>query len=161
MMQHWQKVKDGGIAIAHNARDLWDAALDYFHWCDTHPIDSPQMIRGGKSAAETICMKMPRPYTMQGFCLHANITPTYLYDMISGGVEDEYYFVAQKIVLQMQAQKLEYAYVGVFNPVIAAKEMQIGGNENVERSPIIQITNITTDAPKLLNDEPQNIERAI
>jgi hypothetical protein len=118
------------------------------------------MIRGGKDAGETLYLDMPRPFNLAALCIHVGISKEYLYDLMKSKVKDDYYFVAERIFAVMYAQKFEGAMVGIFNPIIAAKEIGLASGETERGTPIINIGIVNNGAPALLNSEIAKIEKS-
>lgn len=160
---HWQIILDrieqqksgGGKPVGYqmSAEDLWEEAIKYFHWCDQNPINRGELMRGGKKAGTVYNQKIQRPYTVMALCLHAGITPGYLYDCAKSKDDNPFYFVATNILSIIYAQKFELAVVGIYNPVMISNELGIGKDHKSEKgSANISIT-VDGSAPALLEDE--------
>ncbi len=150
--QHWQVVANGIKAQIYDAKDLWEYALTYFQWCDSNPVQKPELIRSGADAGVVIYLPIPRPYTLSGLCIHLGITKEYMYSAAKSDTKNDFYFVANKLLEIIHTQKLEYTYAGVYSPVVAAKELGLHHMPPPERSsPVINIT--VEEGPKLLTDE--------
>jgi hypothetical protein len=150
--QHWEVIANGVNCVIETAMDLWQQSLLYFQWCDANKVMKPQMINSGEHAGEVKYTPYPRPYTDVGLCLHLGLTREWLYDVANQKENNDFKAVAQKILQIIYTQKLEYAIVGIFNPVISSKILGLkdGGNNN-NQSPIVQIN--VEPGPKLLEDE--------
>jgi hypothetical protein len=151
--QHWEVIAGGHEGFGTTPKELWEMALTYFQWCDASPIYKPELIRAGLEAGSVFSTPIPRPYTISGLCLHTGITRDWLYDIAKNKDAQEWYMVATKIIEIIYTQKLEYAITGVFNPVIAAKELGLGNDRTSDQgSPVINIE-VVDDSPKLIDDE--------
>ena len=68
---YWQWRKNTGKPKSiKNPKQLWDAACDYFEWCDENPMTKQDFIRGGDMAGSKVDLAIPRPYTWQGLESH-------------------------------------------------------------------------------------------
>ena len=68
---YWQWRKNTGKPKKiKNPQELWEAACDYFQWCDDNPMAKQDFIRGGDSAGAKVDLDIPRPYTWQGLESH-------------------------------------------------------------------------------------------
>lgn len=132
-------------------KDIWDAALEYFIWCDANPIKKPELMRNGPKTGDTVYMETPRLYSLSGLCMYTGITPKYLVE--NSKKEDEIGMICQRIILAIMTQNIEFAAAGVFNPIFIAKLQKIGEEQNlVKQTPVIQIT-VDGNSPELLTNE--------
>src|SRR5678810_491644 len=97
-VNHWEAMIDGVHAINGTADELWERAIKYFKWCQDHPIPKPEVLRSGIYAGKRIYVPIERPYTISGLCLQLGITQQYLYDVINSSEQNEFSFVAQRII---------------------------------------------------------------
>lgn len=124
--EHWKMIAAGGIVISVTPEGLWEQAIGYFQWCDNNPIKTNKTMLTGKTQGQKMEVEYKRPYTIDGFCLHAGITKRYLTD-IKGmyGMESPWYMVAEKILSVIYTQNLEGAIVDLFNPMVISKILNI------------------------------------
>lgn len=153
---HWEELfVEGIIGAGQTAEDLWKAAIKYFKWCDDNPIYRSEMLRSGKDAGKILQLPIQRPYNVSALCLRIGISQAYLYDAAQSQEQNDYYFVANQILQICYAQRLEGALVGIYNPIIAGKELGLGDTSTTSKSsPIIKIE-VETNAPKLLSSETE------
>lgn len=145
----WELEIDG---YDNTPESLWKVALDYFLWCDTHPIRKPEMVRSGAKAGTTVYTDMPRPYTLKSFSVATNISEEFMRDMASNEANGEWYFAAKKILDIISVQKLENVIVGVYSPMVIIKEMNIGEKKNEEGMQNVTIE-VQGNSPKLISNE--------
>ena len=74
----YHRFKTGRPAIFETAEDLWRAALEYFKWCDEHPMqvsvrDKKKASSNGDKSAEKQYEDVPRPYTLDGLHIFINM----------------------------------------------------------------------------------------
>jgi hypothetical protein len=103
---------------------LWQAAQEYFNWCDTHPWYKPEAVKGGDLAGTIMDVPTPRPYTISGLCIYLDASRSY-WNMFKGtdGLSKDFLRVIGKIEEIIYTQKFEGASVGVFNSNIIARDL--------------------------------------
>jgi hypothetical protein len=148
-INHWMvlsKAPDG------TAEGLWESAKMYFMWCEANPIYKEEMI---KQTGAIVSMACPRPFNLPALCLHCGVTPGYITDMARNPKAGDIYLVAQRILQVIYSQNLEYAMVGIFNPVISAKKLNLGTNEDSGKTAaVINIEIVKGDSiPELAESE--------
>lgn len=112
--------------MSNSPESLWANACAYFQWCDENPLRSKKTLTSGKEAGNKVTTRFNRPYTIKGLCLHCNISEEYLKDLNkSRDHGSEYSIVVKKILYIIYIQNLEYAMVGIFNPIFTAKILNI------------------------------------
>lgn len=109
---------------------LWNAAIKYFEWCEDNPITKNDF--KGKDADEVL-YEMARPFTEDGFCIHANITRQTWenYQGLGAAKEgsdqrktyEKYFTVSSRIKQIIRTQKFEGAAVGIYNHAIIARDL--------------------------------------
>ncbi len=155
---HWKLVNDGDIVVHTSAEMLWQQAVSYFKWCDENPVTYKRVLTSGKEAGKKVVIEAPRPYTIKGLCLHCGILEEYLSDVRmmkeKGGL---YYVVVSRIMYTIHVQITEYTMVGVFNPIFAAKLLNIETDDTPARPVKVEI--ITQGIPALSNSESEILEK--
>lgn len=147
---HWVIENKYG-AIELTAKDLVERAKEYFAWSESNPIMRPE---SNKSNGTTFVVEIPRAFNIPALCLHCGITVPYLKEISKNQANVEYFLVAQWILQVIYAQKFEMAMAGVFNPVLAAKDLKIGDQDSLAKLPaVIKIYSIEGESPALVNDE--------
>lgn len=61
----WRK-NTGRPKNLKSPKQLWQAAVEYFDWCDNNPFKMQDFIRGGDAAGTIIELDKMRPYTWMG-----------------------------------------------------------------------------------------------
>lgn len=87
-----------------------------------------------KQTGEIVSAVMPRPFNLPALCLHCGVTPGYINDMARNSKAGTLSLVCQRILMVIYSQNLEYAMVGIFNPVISAKKLNLGANDEQGRT---------------------------
>lgn len=126
MNEHWEIINAGGRVVSATPEQLWQQGVDYFKWCDSNPIKAQKTMLSGKTQGQKVEVEYKRPYTIEGFCLHASISKRYIQDIQSMyGKDSEWYMVIQKIISVIYTQNLEGAIVELFNPIVVAKLLNL------------------------------------
>lgn len=118
--QFWKiRSKHGRDELFASASLLWEAACEYFEWCDEHPFQEQDFI--GKDATEIHRDKM-RPYTMTGLCLYIGCNEAYFrqYDTTD---KADFKKVIDEIQKTVYEQKFSGAAAGFFNANIIARDL--------------------------------------
>ena len=157
MKQHWQKINEKAITISDTPEDLWRRACEYFQWCDENPIATKEAIKSGKMTGSTVVQEYARPYSIKGLCLHCGITEEYIRDIrYANDKESPFYIVISKILYLIHTQLLEYATVGVFNPIFTAKILNVDKEEVPASSVRVEIVG---GLPELSTSENEILEK--
>lgn len=153
---HWQKVNSGTICVADTPEKLWELAVNYFMWSDNNDITISKSVTQGKDAGKSTSQSMPRPYSLKALCLHCGILEEYFRDLRATKEESSlYYIVASRIMYIIYIQNVEYATVGVYNPIFTSKMLGLDKDEPVTQQ--IKV-NIISSIPKLSKSETEALE---
>lgn len=101
---------------------LWEAAKEYFEWCEENPITDPRSF-GGKQ-------QIQRPFTMQGLCSYLDCSTGYFRTFkATQDQKKDFLAIIERIEEAIYQQKFENAAIGVYNQNIIARDLGL-----VERS---------------------------
>lgn len=106
---------------------LWEAASEYFNWCDAHPWYKVEAVKSGDLAGTLMKVPMVRPYTLTGFQLYVGSSPSFWRDFRSANHADFSSIIGQ-IENAMDTQKFEGAAVGAFNANIISRSLGLRDN---------------------------------
>jgi hypothetical protein len=111
---------------------LWEAATEYFNWCDSHPWYKVEANKA-QTKPEDRLLKIPtqRPYTLSGFLLYIGASEGYL-RAFRKTANTDFLSVIGEIETIVETQQFEGAIVGVFNSNIIARKL--GLTEKVDAS---------------------------
>lgn len=156
MSSHWRVIN----SVANypvTPEELWNSAMSYFKWCDDNKITSKKTVLSGRMPS-VIEDEYHRPYTVKGFCMHANITEDYISDIKSTKREDSlWYQVMMKILYVIHTQNVEMATIGLFNAVFTSKILALDkADEGVNRMIKVEIV---SDLPALSESENEAMEK--
>lgn len=114
---------------------LWEAACEYFQWCDDHPWvqieTTTKQIKIKAKAGEEDTIKpisdvkeipTARPYTIEGFCLYCSASRSWWSEFKKADHEG-FLEVTTRIDQTIYRQKFEGAAVGAFNANIIARDL--------------------------------------
>lgn len=140
--QFWKlRSKHGRDKLFKSTELLWEAACEYFEWCDEHPLIAIDF--KGKDAEQVNIPKM-RPYTLHGLCLYIDCDTSYFRYFKSTLKEKDKDFltVIKRIEETIYNQKFTGAASGFLNANIIARDLGLRDAQD-----------ITTDGDKLLPKE--------
>jgi hypothetical protein len=123
--QFWKlRSKHGRDKLFATSKLMWEAACEYFQWCDDNPWMKEE-IKTRPSGADITKTKLGRPYTIQGLCHYLDCNVQYFGDFkknLPEGEED-FSLVVTRIEETIYRQKFEGASIGVFNSNIIARDL--------------------------------------
>lgn len=142
--QFWKlRSKHGRDKLFATPELMWEAAAEYFQWCDDNPLHMVEQSRGGKSKKEiqvgeegvnqvdTGLVELPimRAYTLQGLCLYLDANTKYFNEFAEGlkGKEDQmskdFSYILTRIREVIYNQKFTGAAAGLLNANIIARDL--------------------------------------
>ena len=148
--QFWlQRSTHGRDMLFASPTLLWEAACEYFEWCEEHPIIDPRSF-GGKQ-------KIQRPFTMQGLCRFLGCSTGY-FRTFKTTAEHKQDFLAIITLIEetVYQQKFENAVIGVYKENIIAREL--GLSEKSESK--IEVKDDEIDYSKLSDAALDEIAKA-
>lgn len=101
---------------------LWEAACEYFQWCDSNPWKKKDWV--GKDGDE-VERETPRPYTLSGLCLYLGCCSSYFREFKSNPPKNakDFLTIITRIEETIYTHKFEGAAVGAFNANIIARDL--------------------------------------
>lgn len=135
--QFWKhRKKHGRNKLFATPGLMWEAACNYFEWCDHNPWMKNEVLKGGEKVGQIIKIPTARPFTMKGLCLYLECSPSYFRNFKNQERKDSENFkaVIERIEDVIYIQKYEGAVVGVFNPNIIARDLGLTDSKRVEHS---------------------------
>ena len=147
--QFWKlRSKHGRDKLFATSGLMWDAACEYFQWCDDHPwIREETTTRQGKDMPISDSKTLPtaRPYTLSGLCLYLSCNTQYFsqFKKALPKNEKDFSLVVTRIEQIIYTQKFEGAAVGAFNANIIARDLGLSDKHQTEHSGNIDLSQIT------------------
>lgn len=126
--QFWKlRSKHGRYKIFTSPDLLWEAACEYFEWCDQNPLIELDWV--GKDGNEVEKPKM-RAYTWQGLELYLDIDS--LREYKTNEDYKEFSQVITRIERIIYTQKFTGAAAGFLNPNIIARDLGLSDKKEVD-----------------------------
>jgi hypothetical protein len=122
--QFWKlRSKHGRDTLFADAVALWEAAQEYFDWCDKHPWKKKEAIKSGDMAGKTMNVPTQRPYTLSGFMVYCGASEAYwrTFKGTEAGKRKDFLSVISAIEEVIRTQQVEGASVGAFNANIISR----------------------------------------
>lgn len=121
--------------------ELAEIADKYFAWCETNPIETSkrklvgakQTGKGSEAKSDETVFTTRRAYTLDGFCLFANISDWNAMKKTKKYQTREFLGVIHAIEATIRDQQVSGALAGVFNANIVAR---LNGLADVQRQEI-------------------------
>jgi len=130
--QFWKlRSKHGRDKLFETPGLMWEAACEYFEWCEKHPWIKEETTKRGEHT-DTKSTPTERPFTMQGLCLYLDCNTKYFNNFKSTLPENEqdFNYIITRIEETVYKQKFEGAAVGAFNANIIARDLGLSDNVN-------------------------------
>lgn len=162
--QFWKlRSKHGRDKLFESPQLMWDAACEYFEWCEQNPLmmSEAKVVSGGKGEGSTIeIIEVPkmRAMTLEGLCRYLNCNTQYFKTFKAQLTEGEKDFntVISEIEAVMFDQKFSGAAAGFLKENLIARHLGIQDKQIVvnEGKQEIVITREILNGP---NDESAKV----
>ena len=129
------RVKVGRPRKFETPEALWEAALDYFDYCEKNPWYKNELVRGGMDAGIIVQVPTARPYSIKGMLVHMGMSNSY-WTFLRANAPDEFNDVIERIDMIIETQQFEGAVVGAFNPGIISKKLGLKDCTEVTYNPV-------------------------
>jgi len=142
----WElRSKHGRDKLFESPKLMWDAACEYFEWCEDNPLIEIDF--KGKDADRVELPKM-RAFTLEGLCLYLDCNTAYFRNFKNQERKDGDNFssVIAKIEATIRNQKFTGAAAGFLNATIISRDL--GLKEGIDH---------TTDGEKITSPPPINV----
>lgn len=141
--QFWKlRSKHGRDKLFETPALLWEAACEYFEWCDDNPLKEMKVFN---YQGEIVTAELPkmRAYTLDGLCLYLGCSDSYFRAFKSTLTEANYDFltVIHQIEKTIYNQKFTGAAADLLNANIIARDL--GLSDKTEHSGEIAFKQIT------------------
>lgn len=145
--QFWKiRSKHGTDTLFETPELMWEAATEFFQWCDDNPLIEIDF--KGKDADRVELPKM-RAYTIQGLCLYLGCNVRYFNDFkktVAYENNKDFPSVVTRIEEVIYNQKFTGSAAGFLNPNIIARDLGLRDNMDMTskgesvNAPIIQLS---------------------
>lgn len=120
--QFWKlRSKHGRDTLFATPDLMWEAACEYFDWCDNNPWIT-EKVKSKDSGKEIEASPTQRPYTLSGLCLYLNCNQGYFYDF-KKICDKDFSDIVTRIEEIIETQQFEGATVGAYNANIVARKL--------------------------------------
>lgn len=120
----------GRKPIFESSDDLWNAACEYFEWCENNPLKEDKLFAfQGEVTRDSI--DLMRPFTIGSLCIFLDIGDQTFADY---GKRDDFSGVVANIKKVIYEQKFSGAATGLLNSNIIARDLQLRDASSVEVS---------------------------
>lgn len=158
--QFWKlRSKHGRDKLFQTPELLWEAACEYFEWCETHPFyeTKPMSVsqgNNGGSSIELIEIPIKRPFTLHGLCLYAGCVTSYFraFKSTIKPEDKDFLTVIGNIEETIYDQKFSGAASGFFNANIIARDLGLADKQELKHHVPKGILNIDPLADDTAND---------
>lgn len=118
MLRH----KHGRNTLFSTPELMWEAACDYFKWCDNHPWEKEEAVKSGPLAGKTVKVPTQTPYSINGFLIYIGAGRSY-WSQFKGANHEDFKEVIERIEMIIETQQFEGAVVGAFNANIISRKL--------------------------------------
>lgn len=144
--QFWkERTKHGRDKLFESPEVLWDAACQYFEWCDQNPLISVEYL--GKDARMKKVPKM-RAYTWSGLELYLDVYS--LRDYRTNEKYKDFSQIITRIEAIIYTQKFEGAAAGMLNANIIARDLSLSDKSDVKHSGGMQLVQMTPEEERAI-----------
>lgn len=151
--QFWKlRSKHGRDKLFTTPELMWEAACEYFKWCEDNPWVKKETTTKGTNI-DVKSIPTERPFTMHGLCLYLDCNTKYFNDFKANLKEKDkdFSYIITRIEETVYKQKFEGAAVGAFNASIIARDLGLTDSTKTEHSGEIKTNKI--DLSKLSETE--------
>lgn len=123
--QFWKlRAKDGRDKLFKSPEKLWEAACEYFQWCDDNPLSEQKLFAYQGSVIKEDVSKL-RVYTLMGLCLYLDCSEAYFRNFKAQERKEkkEFITVIERIEATIYNQQFSAAASELVNPNIIARNL--------------------------------------
>ncbi|MDH6304622.1 hypothetical protein M2459_001357 [Parabacteroides sp. PF5-5] len=133
--QFWKlRSKHGRDKLFATPELLWEAASEYFQWCDDHPW-AVSKTKKKEDKTETEETPTQRPYTISGLMLYCDASQSF-WRKFKDEDHKDFFTVITRIEGVIETQQFEGATVGAFNANIIARKLGLSEKTEVKSNVI-------------------------
>jgi hypothetical protein len=147
----WElRSKHGRDKLFETPQLLWEAACEYFKWCEENPLYETEAKvtsdgQGLGSSVEMVKLPKMRAFTMHGLCLYLDCSTSYFrtFKSVLKEGDKDFLTVINKIEEVVYNQKFTGAAAGFLNANIIARDLGLSDKVNTEHSGEVSVKQIT------------------
>lgn len=134
----WNKrERSGREGLFESADHLWEAACEYFQWCEDNPLQEEKLFHYQGVVTKETVSKM-RAYTLSGLCLYLDCSDSYFRAYKSRNKEnptdlhEDIITVIKKIERVIYEQKFTGAAADLLNHNIIARDLGLTDKKDIK-----------------------------
>lgn len=147
----WElRSKHGRDKLFETPELLWEAACEYFEWCEENPLQETEAKvtsdgAGLGSSIEMVELPKMRAFTLHGLCLYLDCNTSYfrLFKSQERAQKDDFSTVIGKIEEIVYNQKFTGAAAGFLNANIIARDLGLSDKVDNNHSGEVTVKQIT------------------
>lgn len=148
--QFWKlRSKHGRDKLFATPELLWEAACEYFEWCENNPFQEveqsrsrgkaiPEITNDGIKEVESGLIEIPRmrPFTIHGLCRYLDCNTQYFKTFKAQCSEEGFNTIITRIEEIIYEQKFSGAAAGFLNPNIIARDLGLIDKQEIAETKI-------------------------
>lgn len=132
--QYWKlRSRHGRKKLFSTPEALWEAACEYFEYCDENPWTFTKTKTKGK-AIETEETSNQRPYSLTGLMTYLDVGKAYWRQFKASNQNEDFSTVITRIEDIIEVQQFEGACVGAFNANIIARKLGLADKQEIDHT---------------------------
>ena len=140
----WERVSVGRPRKYQTAQELWEAAVEYFQWCEANPIFDHKVTQYQGDPID-VSTAIPRAMTIGGLCIHIGVNHKCMNDIMDDidiNTEEGRQFSETIGLIRevIRDQKFAGAAAGIFNSNIIARDLGLVDKQDHKQQININIT---------------------
>lgn len=158
--QFWKlRSKHGRDKLFASPELLWEAACEYFEWCEQHPLYESKAFAFQGDISQAELPKM-RAMTLSQLCFYLNCSESYfrVFKATLKDADKDFLTVINDIETIIYNQKFQGASADLLNPNIIARDLGLADKQVTENKTDITITDI--DYSKLSDETLKELAAA-
>ena len=140
-----KRTKNGKELIYDSPEKFLSEATGYFKWCDDNPWNKKEPIKSGARIGEVIEVPVPRPYTIEGLCVHIGICVKTFYNYEN---RKEFSPIISHIREVVRQNQIEGAIIGIYNANIISRILGYADKQEPVANEATNILVIESSSPK-------------
>lgn len=158
--QFWKlRSKHGRDKLFASPELLWEAACEYFEWCEQHPLYESKAFAFQGDISQAELPKM-RAMTLSQLCFYLNCSESYfrVFKSTLKDADKDFLTVINDIETIIYNQKFQGASADLLNPNIIARDLGLADKQVTENKTDITVTDI--DYSKLSDETLKELAAA-
>lgn len=113
----------GRVKVFTSPEDLIERCIKYFEWADMNPMYKSELLKSGALAGKEADVKVMRPYMLKEMCLFIGVSSSTWSKYKSELAYVQFREAIQFVEDAIETRKLQGAYIGIYNPLIATRDL--------------------------------------